>query len=141
MPRKWRVLCATLVTAASLTAADAHWIRLQPPGFDLSTSAGARNARDTLGEFEQVHAFFLQAFGASAATADTVHLVVFNSQKEFEPYRINEYAIAYYHQTSNGDYIVLSHGGADTFPIAVHEYVHLLVRHAGFKFPPDRKST
>jgi tetratricopeptide (TPR) repeat protein len=65
-----------------------------------------------------------------------VRLVAFSSAKEFEPYRANDFAIAYYQQTPDGDAIVMSHGGADTFPVAVHEYVHLLVRHAGFNFPP-----
>jgi tetratricopeptide (TPR) repeat protein len=117
-------------------SAESHWIRLHSENFELYTSAGARNARDTLKEFERVRSFFLQALGGPVAKPSPVRLVAFSNAKEYEPYRLNEFATAYYHQTPDRDYIVMSHGGADTFPIAVHEYVHLLVRHAGMKLPP-----
>lgn len=102
----------------------------------MYSSASPRSARDTIREFEQVRGFFLQALGGPPAKPAPVRLVAFGSAKEYEPYRINEFAIAYYHQTVDRDYIVMSHGGADTFPVAVHEYVHLLVRHSGLKLPP-----
>ncbi|MGA2590578.1 MAG: hypothetical protein ABSH32_11720 [Bryobacteraceae bacterium] len=80
--------------------------------------------------------YFDRNYDEALRQAMPVRLVVFGSQKEYEPYRINEFATAYYHQIADRDYIVMSHGGADTFPIAVHEYVHLLVRHFGLKLPP-----
>jgi len=118
------------------SAAELRWIRLQSPNFELYSSAGARSARDTLREFEQVRGFFIQAFGGPPAKAVPVRLAAFGSAREYEPYRINEFATAFYHQAAGRDYIVMSHGGADTFPIAVHEYVHLLVRHSELKLPP-----
>jgi tetratricopeptide (TPR) repeat protein len=117
-------------------SAESHWIRLHSANFELYTSAGVRNARDTLKEFERVRSFFLQALGGPVAKPLPVRLVAFSNAKEYEPYRPNEFATAYYHETLERDYIVMSHGGADTFPVAVHEYVHLLVRHAGMKLPP-----
>src|SRR5204863_8988570 len=74
--------------------------------------------------------------GAPPAKPIPVRLVAFGSAKEYEPYRLNEFAIAYYHETLDRDYIVMSRSGSETFPIAVHEYVHLLVRHSGMKLPP-----
>jgi tetratricopeptide (TPR) repeat protein len=124
------------VSTFRASAAESRWIRLQSPNFELYTSAGPRNARDTLREFEQVRGFFIQAFGGPPAKAMPVRLVTFGSQREYEPYRINEFATAFYHQARGRDYIVMSHGGADTFPIAVHEYVHLLVRHSELNLPP-----
>jgi Flp pilus assembly protein TadD len=128
-------MLAALFAPASNTA-EARWIRLHSPNFELYSSAGVRNARDTLKEFERVRSFFLQALGGPVAKPSPVRLVTFNSTKEYEPFRPNEFAIAYYHEMAQRDYIVMSHGGADTFPVAVHEYVHLLVRHAGMKLPP-----
>jgi Flp pilus assembly protein TadD len=116
--------------------AESRWIRLRSSNFEMYTSAGSRGARDTIREFEQVRGFFLQAFKKPPSNPLPVRLVVFGSQKEYAPYAINEFATAYYHQNANRDYIVMSRGGADTFPIAVHEYVHLLVRHAGLNPPP-----
>jgi tetratricopeptide (TPR) repeat protein len=131
---RWIIVAALLAPPSN--PAEAHWIKLQSPNFELYTSAGARNARDTLKQFERVHSFFLQAFKGPAAKPSPVRLVAFNAAKEYEPFRPNEFAIAYYHQTPERDYIVMSHGGADTFPIAVHEYVYLLVQHSGMKLPP-----
>lgn len=115
---------------------DSRWIRLRSANFELCSSASQRSARDTIREFEQVRGFFLQAFGGLPAKAMPVRLISFGSAGEYEPYRLNEYATAYYHQTADRDYIVMSHSGAGTFPIAVHEYVHLLVRHSDLKLPP-----
>jgi len=125
-----------LACAGQSPAAENHWIRLKSSNFEVYSSAGPRSALDTLREFEQVRGFFLQSFGGPPAKPVPVRLVAFSSPKEFEAYKINEFATAYYHQTADRDYIVMSHAGAGTFSIAVHEYVHLLVRHAGFKFPP-----
>ena len=121
---------------AGAYAADSKWIRLQSANFELYTSAGPRNARDTIREFEQVRGFFLQAFAGPPAKPAPVRLVAFSSAKEYEPYKFNDFAIAYYHPTSDRDYIVMSRGGADTFSVAVHEYVHLLAKHAELKLPP-----
>src|SRR6202000_665590 len=65
-----------------------------------------------------------------------VRIVAFSSRKEFEPYKLNDFAIAYYHSGLEHDYIVMSHTGAETAPIAIHEYVHLVARHSNLKLPP-----
>ncbi len=62
--------------------------------------------------------------------------MVFGSKKEYEQYRPNEFAIAYYTQIAGRDYIVLSGVSDDVFPVAVHEYVHLVVQHSGLILPP-----
>jgi Flp pilus assembly protein TadD len=129
-------LLVLLLASFPSLAAESKWIRLQSPNFELYSSAGPKAARDTLREFEQVRTFFLRALGGPPAKPSPIRLVVFGSAKEYEPYRLNDFAVAYYHQTTDRDYIVLSRGGADIFPIAVHEYVHLLVRHSDLKLPP-----
>jgi hypothetical protein len=134
-PDVTRAACL-LLCAYGLHAADSRWIRLKSDNFELYSGGNVRSARDTLKEFEQVRGFFIQASGGHSGKSAPVRLVAFGSAKEYEPYRINEFAIAYYHQTADRDYIVMSRGGADTFPIAVHEYVHLLVRHGGLHLPP-----
>jgi tetratricopeptide (TPR) repeat protein len=102
----------------------------------MYSSAGPRASIDTLREFEQVRGFFLQLFTAPPGKPLPVRLVAFGSPKEFDAYRFNEFATAYYHDTPDRDYIVMSHAGSDIFPVAVHEYVHLLARHSGLKLPP-----
>ena len=141
MQRLIRILGVFLSLTLPAISAESHWIRLRSSNFELYSSSNLRSARDTIREFEQVRGFFLQAFGGPPAKPVPVRLVAFGSTKEYEPYRLNEFAIAYYHQTPDRDYIVMSRGGVDTFPIAVHEYVHLLIRHSGLTLPPWLKGT
>jgi tetratricopeptide (TPR) repeat protein len=129
-------LAFLLISARPSGAAENRWNRLTSEHFEIYSSASPRSARDTLREFEQVRAFFLQVLGGIPGKPLPVRLVAFRSEKEYEPYRLNEFATAYYHPSAGRDYIVMSHSGAEIFPVAVHEYVHLLVRHSGLKLPP-----
>jgi tetratricopeptide (TPR) repeat protein len=124
------------IAVAPLHSAESPWIRLQSANFELYSSTSSRGARDTIRVFEQVRGFFLQVFATQPAKPVPVRLVAFRSPKEFEPYRPNDFAAAYYHPGAGRDYIVMGRGGADIFPVAVHEYVHLLVRQSGIDLPP-----
>src|SRR5579864_3755895 len=115
--------------------ADPHWIHLRSTHFEMYSTAGDKDARESLRYFEQARGFFVQAMSAPKNELPVV-IVAFASRKEYEPYRLNQFATAFYHGTSTRDFIVLSHAGAESFPTATHEYVHLFVRHAGLKLPP-----
>jgi hypothetical protein len=135
--RRFSISLVFLLLATGLShSAESRWIELRSPGFDLYSSASPGSARETIRQFERVRGFFVQALGAPPAKPLPVRLVAFGSSKEFEPYRMNEYAVAYYQPAANYDYIVMSHAAVDVFPVAVHEYVHLLVRHSGIELPP-----
>jgi tetratricopeptide (TPR) repeat protein len=128
-----------LVISALFCAADAYsqskWIRMQSPNFDAYSSAGEQDTRDALRYFERVRDFFLQANRRELPKPVPVYVVVFGSEKEYAPYRFNEAATAYYFGGTDRDYIVLGRMGDEAARIAVHEYVHLVVRHAGLRFP------
>jgi tetratricopeptide (TPR) repeat protein len=135
--RNWITLGACgFVFLNFMTAAETRWIRIASSNFDMYTTAGERSARATLQYFEQVRSFFAQTMPHPLEESVRVRIVAFNSLKEYEPYRLNEFATAYYHSTADHDYIVMSHTGAETFPTAIHEYVHLVVQHSKLKFPP-----
>jgi Tfp pilus assembly protein PilF len=102
----------------------------------MYTTASERNARETLKYFEEVRSFFQQGMGNIPGRTLPVRIVAFNSKKEYEPYRLNNFATAFYHGTETSDDIVLSEMGSDVFPMAVHEYVHLVTKHMGMKLPP-----
>ena len=127
---------ACLFIVSGLLTAETRWIKIATPHFEMYTTAGERSARDTLRYFEQVRSFFAQTSPHPFQEASPVRIVAFNSEKEYQPYRPNEFAIAYYHETARHDYIVMSHTGAETFPVATHEYVHLLARHSNLNLPP-----
>ncbi len=117
-------------------AGEPRWTRIVSPNFEMYTTAGERSARDTFRFFEQVRSFFLQTMPASSTKSEPVRIVAFSSMKEYEPYRLNEFAIAYYRSSGDHDYVVMSQTGAETFPIAIHEYVHLVMRHSKRNLPP-----
>jgi tetratricopeptide (TPR) repeat protein len=125
-----------LLAAAHLSAADPKWIRMKSEHFEMYSSAGERATRDTLKSFEQVRSFFQEAIGIKEEKPIPVRLVAFNSVKEYEPYSLNEAAVAYYMPGADGDTIVMSHTGIEARPMAVHEYTHLVLEHAGLTLPP-----
>ena len=109
---------------------------MQSPNFEAYSSAGERDTRDALRYFERVRDFFLQVNQREPPKPVPVYVVVFGSEKEYAPYRLNEFATAYYFGGADRDYIVMGRTGEQAAQIAVHEYVHLVARHAGLKFPP-----
>ena len=129
-------IALALVLALPLMAADPKWIRMPSPGFEIYSSAGEGNTRRVLRHFELASEFFAQVTGTVPAKAEPVRVIVFGSKKEYEPYRPNEFAAAFYLGGAARDYIVLGGTSDDVFPIAVHEYVHLIVQNAGTRLPP-----
>jgi hypothetical protein len=101
--------------------ADPRWIRMPSGDFEIYSSAGEGDTRLVLQYFERVRAFFEQAFPGSQQKADPVRIIIFNSKKEYEPYRFNEFATAYYTQVAGRDYIVLSGTNTEVFPVAVQQ--------------------
>ncbi len=122
------------ITAAS-TLSAAEWSKAASTNFELYTTAGERDAHQTLQLFEQVRAFFMEVKSSNVTTRLPVTLVGFRNPKEYKPYAINEVAAAYFTGDEQRDYIVMSSLGAENTPTAIHEYTHLLVRHSGLKMP------
>jgi Flp pilus assembly protein TadD len=131
-----RCFIAMSILAVNMVAAEPRWIRLQSDSFEIYSTASENNAREALRQFEEVRTFFPQTGTPESQKGARVRIVAFNSEKEFEPYRFNEFATAYYQKSAERDTIVMSHLGAETFPIAIHEYVHLVAQHSGLRAPP-----
>jgi Flp pilus assembly protein TadD len=64
-----------------------------------------------------------------------VRIIAFNSEKEYKPYRFNEFADAYYQASRDRDYIVMKSIAQENYPVAIHEYAHLIIRHSGLPLP------
>jgi tetratricopeptide (TPR) repeat protein len=128
--------CVYALFTGAVAAAEPRWIRVQSSNFEIYSTGSESSTRDTLRQFEQVRAFFLSTLPTKDEKPAPVRIVAFNSLKEYEPYRLNEFASAYYHFGGDRDVIVMSHGGNENFHTAIHEYVHLVMRHAGAMAPP-----
>ncbi|MGH9647715.1 MAG: hypothetical protein ACRD4E_12970, partial [Bryobacteraceae bacterium] len=71
---KWLVIGALFVAANAYS--ESKWIRMQSPNFDAYSSAGERETRDELNNFERVRDFFLQASQREIPKPVPVYVVV-----------------------------------------------------------------
>lgn len=117
-----------------LPAAD-QWIRLTTPHFELLTSAGEKKGREAILYFEEVRSFFLAASPSKHVPDFPVRIIAFRGEKQFKPYKLNESATAYYVRNHDRDYIVMEDIQAEHYPVAIHEYTHLIIKHTGLKLP------
>lgn len=128
-------LLVMLMTTASM-AAPPKWITMQNEYFRVYSTANERATREVLNQFERVRGFFNQYAGAGAEKPDPVSIVIFGSEKEYQPFRPNAVAAAYYSKHSDRDFIVIGILGDESSQLASHEYTHLVFRHAGYDLPP-----
>ena len=129
-----RTLLFSLISSLPLLAAE-QWVKLTTPHFELFTDAGEKKGREAILYFEQVRGFFLEASPSKHVPEFPVRIVAFRGEKQYQPYRINDFAIAYYTQSRSRDYIVMQDISAEHYPVAIHEYTHLIIKHTGLKIP------
>jgi Flp pilus assembly protein TadD len=126
---------AVLLVAAVLPAlASDDWIRVSTPHFEVYTTAGERRGRDAAIEFEKLREFFERASPLKAPPDSPVRIILFHTEEQYAQYAINGIAVAFYAAAPTRDYIVLQ-DSPERYPIAIHEYMHLLIRHSGLKIP------
>ncbi len=112
-----------------------HWVHLTTPDFELYTSAGEKQGKDAVRHFEQVREFFLQASPVRGASDVPLRIFQFDSESQFQPYRPNDHTAGYFVSTPARDYVVMGNQTTEAFAPAIHEYMHLIVRHSGLKIP------
>ena len=135
--RKLLVIAVLGVILPAARGGEPKWIRMPSADFEIYSSAGEGDTRRALQYLERVRSFFEQALGGGGGQKrEPVRVIVFGSKKEYEQVRPNDFAAAYYTQIAGRDYIVLGSVSDEVFPIAVHEYVHLVTQNMGMKFPP-----
>ncbi len=133
--RTFRILIAAAFLFTGSKAFASEWLKLTSPNFELYTTTGEKKGREAILYFEQVRDLFVRIRPGSLVNPLPVRLIAFQSEKEYKRFRINEFASAYYIGGDTRDYIVMGDIAADHFPVAVHEYSHLLIQHAGLKLP------
>ncbi len=121
---------------ASCLEAEQRGIVMRSDNFEVYSSAGERATRETLQHFERVRSFFHQASPGTSPPEFLIRVVVVSDRKEYEALRPNDFTIAHYLSGRLREYIVIGNTAVQAFPVAVHEYVHLLARQAGLNYPP-----
>ena len=130
-----RFAAIVFVAIASPLFSATEWLKISSPNFELYTTAGEKDARRTLEYFDQVRDFFMRVKSQQVTTRLPVTIIAFKNQKEYKPYSSRATAAAYFIGDEQRDYIVMGGVGQEHFPVAVHEYMHLLVRHSGLTLP------
>src|ERR1700694_901736 len=95
---RWQLKLALLLAVGSAQAifAAEQWIKINSANFELFTTAGEKKGREAILYFEQVRGLFDKLAKSTGGAKPPVRIVAFQSDKEFQPYRINDFASAYY---------------------------------------------
>jgi tetratricopeptide (TPR) repeat protein len=128
---------ALLLIAAVFPALAAdQWTRITTPQFELYTTAGEKKGKETIRRFEQVRAFFLRASPVRGSADFPVRIIEFETEDQYRPFApADTPAAAYFISSPDRDYIVLGNLAALNPTVAIHEYMHLIIRHSGLKIP------
>jgi hypothetical protein len=121
---------------ASASAGQPTWILMQNQHFRVLSSASERDTREVLNQFELISGFFSQVTKSKSISGEPVPVIIFGTEKEYQPYRLNEFATAYYFNQGDRDFIVVGKLGEQNKQTASHEYTHLELARAGFTLPP-----
>src|SRR6185503_2013235 len=122
---RFHCLLAFLLTVGTPAFAAAQWLRIGSTNFELFTTAGEKKGKEAILYFEQVQSLFDRLSKVKRRSTTPVRIIAFQSDKEFEPYRINDFATAYYMGNRDRDYIVMKSISSEYYPVAIHEYIHL----------------
>jgi tetratricopeptide (TPR) repeat protein len=131
--RKWSLFMLSAFTLPAFGATD--WIKISSAHFTLYTTYLESEARRTLENLEQTRDFFQQVKAFAAPSPAPLTVVGFRTQREYRPYTRSSFIRAYYAGSDDGEYLVLSDPDFEGKRVAVHEYVHVLVRHSGLSIP------
>src|SRR5262245_50874288 len=122
-----RALVALLLLALLATGANKDpWVRVVSPSFELFTDAGERAGVDVVKHFEQVRSFFLQRFKMSTGEDRKARVILFRTEKEYQPYSPSQSAAAFFRPGEFHDFIVMNNSVANWRSMAVHELTHLM---------------
>ena len=131
-----RLLVVLLVLASARIHAADQWTYGRSEHFEVFTTGNAGRAREVLRHFENVHAFLSSFLLKRPLTTRTpTRLIIFSNDRQFAPYRPNESAAAFYLPGADRDHIVMGRFDPIATQIVVHEYVHLILRHNGGRYP------
>lgn len=125
-----------LICTSSALANSSKWIVMRSSNFEIYSTAGERATRNTLQHFEQVRQFFQENLNWTTTSDDLpVRITLMDDERDYKLVRPSEFAAAFYLPGPLRENIVIGNSANGQFPVAVHEYIHLLVKQAGLKLP------
>jgi hypothetical protein len=120
---------------ASVLGSSISWIRLETMNFELYSTLDPKRAMVLLNQLADAKQILARFIPSGTANPGPVRVIAFRSQTEYNRFRTNEAAAAYYLHTHSRDYIVLGEDALQSYEPAIHEYVHYVL-HQRFKSLP-----
>ena len=117
-----------LALLPTIACADQSWVKATSTNFEVYTTAGEQKAREAALYFEHVNSFLVKALGTTRSGKGRVRVIVFQSAREYKPYQPGEGRLAYAGGGPGADQIVMQGISPAQYFIAVHEYVHILLK-------------
>jgi len=111
-----------------------RWEKIGTPDFELYTNAGDTAAREALENLQQVRGFFLKASPLPLLDQFPVRIIVFKAPEQLEQYTLSAAQTAFFVSSARRDFIAMS-DSPHQYREAIHEYMHLIVRHSGLRLP------
>ena len=136
MIRSSAAILLALLSALPLVAQDKDtWIRVTSSHFEMYASCDQKKAREAILHFERVRDFFMEASPVKPPAEFPTRIVIFKNSDLFYIYAPNRSIAAYYAPGPLRDSIVMGEPSAESYPVTIHEYVHLVIRHSGLRLP------
>ncbi len=126
-------VCLLLVTMPAV--AQDRWTRLTTSHFEMYTNADEKKAHEAILYFERVRDFFMLASPVRPPAEFPTRIVVFRDAEMMHVYAPSPLAAAFYAPGPVRDSIVMSDPSPPNYPVTIHEYVHLVVKHSGLRLP------
>jgi hypothetical protein len=105
------------------------------PHFELLTDAGESRGQEALSRLEQIHRAFRSLARGSTGSPVPVRIFLFRSARDFRLFRPTEATTGFYQGGPQRNYIAMQYAGPDTYRVAFHEYVHLVLNHTTARLP------
>ena len=134
--KSFAAIILALLSALPLAAQDNDkWIRVTSSHFEMYASCDQKKAREAILHFERVRDFFLAASPVKPPSEFPTRIVIFKDANLFYIYAPSHSVAAFYAPGPLRDSIVMGEPSAESYPITIHEYVHLVIRHSGLHLP------
>jgi tetratricopeptide (TPR) repeat protein len=121
-------VCLAVLATTAGAGAEQRWTLATSQNFELYTTAGEKRAREVILHFEKVRSFFIKASHSKPASKGRVRIVAFQTEKEYRPYQLGEGTAGHAAGDRDHSEIVMRGVTSEAYPIAVHEYVHVLLK-------------
>jgi hypothetical protein len=136
MIRSSAALALTLLAALPLAAqVNDTWIRVTSSHFEMYATCDQKKAREAILHFERVRDFFMEASPVKPPAEFPTRIIIFKNSDLFYIYAPNRTIAAFFAAGPLRDSIAMGEPSAESYPVTIHEYVHLVIRHSGLSLP------